>query len=170
MMYRLWGGRVQSIPAWFQYSLITPQSVKVNAVVEMVQSSYLESVYACSGVKMQQYLHLRSEVDSASYTPTAYPQAVGGWHQRKHLAQLPTGSHWLIGSGDDGSLWECQHYDANSVDDVEHMIFDCVAMDVEWQKHHSLFARGRIAFVNICIQDFTELAAFVHDCWKACKE
>ena len=64
----------------------------------------------------------------------------------------------------------CQHYDANSVDDVEHMIFDCVAMDVEWQKHQSLFVRGRIAFINICIQNFTELAAFVHDCWKACKE
>ena len=24
----------------------------------------------------------------------------------------------------------CQRCDANSVDDVEHMIFDCVAMDV----------------------------------------
>ena len=29
----------------------------------------------------------------------------------------------------------CQRCDANSVGDVEHIIFDCVAMDVERQKH-----------------------------------
>ena len=28
------------------------------------------------------------------------------------------------------------------------MIFDCVAMDAERQKHQSLFARGRVALVN----------------------
>ena len=63
-----------------------------------------------------------------------------------------------------------KEYDANSVDDVEHMIFDCVAMDAERQKHQSLFARGRVALVDFYIQDPTELAAFVHDCCKACKE
>ena len=76
--------------------LITPQSVNVSAVAEKLRRRYLESVNASSiGVKMQQYLHLRSEVDSASYTPAAYLQAVGGWRQRKHLAQLGTGSQWL---------------------------------------------------------------------------
>ena len=43
---------------------------------------------------------------------------------------------------------QCQRCDANSVDDVEHMIFDCVAMVVERQKHQSLFARGRVALVD----------------------
>ena len=56
---------------------INPQSVNVSAVVEKLQSSCMESVNTCSGVKMQQYLQLRSEVDSASYTPAAYLQAVG---------------------------------------------------------------------------------------------
>ena len=104
---------------------------------------------------MQQYLHLRSEVDSASYTPAAYLQAVGGWRQSKHLAQLRTGSHWLaVETGRYGNASVeraqrlCQRCDANSVDDVEHMIFDCVAMDAERQKHQSLFARGRVALVN----------------------
>ena len=64
----------------------------------------------------------------------------------------------------------CQRCDANSVDDVELMIFDCVVMYVERQKHQSLFARGRVALVDFFIQDPTELAAFVHDCCKACKE
>ena len=53
----------------------------------------------------------------------------------------------------------CQRCDANSIDDVERMIFDCVAMDVEQQKHQSLFARGRVALIDISIQDPTEFAA-----------
>ena len=67
----------------------------------------------------------------------------------------------------------CQRCDANSVYDVEHIIFDCVAMDVERQKHQSLFARGQVALVDIIIiiiMDPTESASFVHDCCKACKE
>ena len=48
------------------------------------------------------------------------------------------------------------------------MIFDCVAIVVERQKHQSLFARGRVALVDFFNQDPTELAAFVHDCCKAC--
>ena len=87
---------------------------------------------------MQQYLDLRSAIDSASNTPAAYLQAVGGWRQRKHLAQLRTGSHWLAveTTGRYGSARVeraqrlCQRCDANSVGDVEHIIFDCVAMDV----------------------------------------
>ena len=92
---------------------------------------------------MQRYLHLRSEVDSASCTPAAYLQAVGGWHQRKHLAQLRAGSHWLaVETGRYGNARVeraqrlCQRCDA--ADNVEHMIFDCVAMNVEQYKHHSL--------------------------------
>ena len=71
--------------------LSTPQSVNVSAFVEKLQGSYLESVNACSGVKMQQYLNPRSEVDPASYTPAAYLQAIGGWRQCKRLAQLRAG-------------------------------------------------------------------------------
>ena len=41
---------------------------------------------------------------------------------------------------------------------------------VERQKHQSLFARGRFTLVDFFIEDPTELAAFVHDCCKACKE
>ena len=73
----------------------SPQTVSVSAVVEKLKSSYLASVNACSSVKMQQYLSLRSNVDMASYSPAAYLQAVAKWKQRKHLAQLRTGSHWL---------------------------------------------------------------------------
>ena len=154
--------------------LITPQLVNVGAIVEMLQSCYLELVNDCIGIKMQQDLHLlrsADEVESASYTPAAYLQAVGGWRQRKHLAQLRTGSHWsAVETGRCGNSRVeqaksclCQRCDANSVDDVEHMIFDyCVAMDVERQKHQSLFACGQVALEDIIIiiniMDTTESA------------
>ena len=63
----------------------------------------------------------------------------------------------------------CQRCDANSVDDVEHMI-DCDAMDVERQKHHFLFARGQVALVDIFHPGPNRIGCFVHDCCKACKE
>ena len=42
----------------------------------------------------------------------------------------------------------CQRFDAYSVDDVEHMIFNCVAMNAEWQKQQSLIACGRVAIFS----------------------
>ena len=60
----------------------------------------------------------------------------------------------------------CQRCDAISglVIDVEHMIFDCLAMGVERQKHQFFFACGQLALADFVIQDPTEMAAFVHDC------
>lgn len=79
---------------------------------ELALSSYGPSVserhYCREGIAVQlpglidsscqdsiQYMLMRSEVDTQSYTVAAYLQAVGGWRQRKQLAQLRTGSLWL---------------------------------------------------------------------------
>ena len=131
--------------------LSSPQTVSVSAVVEKLKSNYLASVNACSGVKMQQYLGLRSNVDTASYSPAAYLQVVVRWKQRKHLAQLRTGSHWLaVETGRFGAarverqIRLCQRCEGSSVDDVEHMVFDCSSLEAERQKHQSLFARRRV--------------------------
>ena len=72
--HKFWAGQVVPFLAalGMPCDLIAPQSVNVSAVVEELQGSYLESVNACSGVKMQQYLHLRTSVVSASCTPAAY--------------------------------------------------------------------------------------------------
>ena len=45
--------------------------------------------------KVQQYLRMRDAVVPETYCMAPYLQAVGGWRQRKRLAQLRTGSHWL---------------------------------------------------------------------------
>ena len=40
----------------------------------------------------------------------------------------------------------------------------------ERQKHQSLFARGRVDLADFFEKDPIELAAVVHDCFKACNE
>ena len=108
LVHKSWAGQVVSFLATLDMPcyLITPRSVNVSAVVEKLQGSYLESVNACSGVKMQQYLNPRSGVESASYTPVAYLQAVGGWRQCKQAFGTTSNYIPLVGSGD-GSLWDC---------------------------------------------------------------
>ena len=62
----------------------------------------------------------------------------------------------------------CQRWEGSSVDDVEHIHFDCSGLEAERQKHQSLFARERVYLADFFEQNPIELAAFVHGCFKAC--
>jgi len=57
--------------------------------------SYLSSVTNSELTKVQQYLRMRGGVAPETYCMAPYLKAVGGWRQRKALAQLRAGSHWL---------------------------------------------------------------------------
>ena len=56
----------------------------------------------------------------------------------------------------------CQRCEGSSVDDVEHMIFDCTRLEAERRKNQSLFARERVDLADYFEQDPIELANFVH--------
>ena len=64
----------------------------------------------------------------------------------------------------------CQRCEGSSVDDVEHMNFDCCILEAERQKHQSLFACGRVDLADFSESDPIVLAAFVHGGFKACNE
>ena len=175
--HKSWAGQVASFFAalGLPCDLRAPQSVNVSAVLIQLQSSYLDSVKDSSSSKVQQYLLMRPEVDAKSYTPATYLQAVGGWRQRKRLAQLRTGSHWLaVESQRFGpttitrQLRICQRCGSNAVDDEEHMLFDCSALEQERLQHPSLFYRDGLSLADFMAQDPTEMAAFVYDCFNAC--
>ena len=55
----------------------------------------------------------------------------------------------------------CQRCEGSSVDDVEHMIFDCSSLEAERQKHQSLIAHGRVNLADFLEQDPIKPAAFV---------
>ena len=91
-----------------------------------MQCRYIAEVMGSSLPKVQQYLQLRPlATETASYTPAAYLQAVGGWRQRQAVAQLRTGSSWLAEetgrhNGPDRAERVCQWCSSTATDDVEH--------------------------------------------------
>jgi hypothetical protein len=87
---------------------------------------------------------------------------------------LRTGSHWLaVESQRFGPTTVnrqhriCQRCGSNSVDDEEHMLFDCTAREEERLEHPSLFERNDLSLADFMAQDPTEMAAFVYDCFNA---
>ena len=177
--HKSWAGQVASffVALNLPCDLMAPQTVNVAAVLKQLKCNYLNSVKDSSASKVQQYLLMRPEVDTKSYTSAAYLQAVGGWRQRKRLAQLRTGSHWLavekqrFGPNSVNRQHRlCQRCGSNAVDDEEHMIFDCAALESKRYKHSSLFGRDGLSLADFMEQDPTVVAAFVYDCFKACEQ
>ena len=104
-------------------------------------------------------------------------QAVGGWRQRQAVAQLRTGSSWL--AVETGRLQGdvevpradrvCQRCSSAAIDDADHMVFDCSALESHRWNHPSLFTtRGSRSLSDFMDQDPTEVAAFVSECKKSC--
>ena len=142
-----------------------------------LQCCYIAEVTGSDKVEVQQYLQMRSVLETASYTPVAYLQAVGGWRQRQAVAQVRTGSSWLTVEtgrflGDvevpraDRVRQRCS---SAAIDDADHMVFDCSALENLRWNHPSLFTtRGSRSLSDFMDQDPTEVAAFVSECKKSC--
>ena len=177
--HKSWAGQVATFfhLLGLPCDLSAPCTVDVAAVVEQLQCEYLQSVRDSTATKMQQYLRMGVALDRDTYSRAAYLQAVGGWRQRKHLAQLRTGSHWLAVDtrrfGPRAVIRQerlCERCGAHAVDDEEHMLFDCAALEQQRRQHPSLFVRNEMPLADFMGQDPTELAAFVYDCYQACEE
>ena len=89
------------------------------------------------------------------------------------MAQLRTGSSWLAvetgrQEGSDRVDRVCQRCSSSAVDDVDHMVFDCAALEVQRWNHPSLFTQESRCLSDFMAQDPTEVAAFVYECKKAC--
>ena len=141
------------------------------------QSSYLASVADSSSTKVQQYLRMREDVTPDTYSMAPYLRAVGGWRQRKRLAQLRTGSHWLgVESGRSGSARVprdqriCQRCSSGEVDDEGHMIFRCSALSAQRRRHAQMFSPWPGSLRSFMGQDPTAVAAFAYECYKADNE
>ena len=103
-----------------------------------------------------------------------YLSAVGGWKQRKHLAQLRLGSHWLgvetgRGSGVPHAQRLCQRCNSGEVDDEDHMVFRCPALNAQRLQHARVFSPWPDSLRTFMARDPTAVAAFVHSCYEASK-
>jgi hypothetical protein len=177
--HKSWAGQVSAVLAamGLPCDLAEPQAVDVKGAVAQLQSTFLASVNDSSLNKVQQYLRMTGELTAAEYGMAPYLTAVGGWKQRKHLAQLRLGSHWLgVEKGRQGpagavprSERVCQRCHSGAVDDEEHMIFRCSAHSTLRLQNASLFSPWPDSLSTFMGQDPTIVAAFVHGCYEEAK-
>jgi len=126
---------------------------------------------------VQLYLRMRDGVAPETYCMAPYPKAVGGWRQRKALAQLRAGSHWLAvesGRHEAAALHRsqrlCQRCDSGEVDDEAHIVFRCAALSVQRREHASLFSPWPESLGDFMGRDPIQLASFAYACYKKDKE
>ena len=158
-------------------NLAAPAPFDVKQKVIDLQAAYLSSVTASKSSKVQQYLRMRDVVVPETYCMAPYLRAVGGWRQRRGLAQLRTGSHWLAvesgrraGAAVPRDQRLCQRCNNGDVDDEAHMVFRCAALSVLRREHASLFSPWPSSLRDFMGRDPTELAAFAYACYKKDKE
>jgi hypothetical protein len=157
--------------------LTSPAPVDVKQAAAGLQSAYLASVADSSSSKVQHYLRMRDDVVPETYSMAPYLRAVGGWRQRKRLAQLRTGSHWLgLESGRSGPARLprdqriCQRCTSGEVDDEGHMVFQCSAFSEQRRRHAHLFSPWPDSLRSFMGRDPTTVAAFAYECYRADKE
>ena len=101
--------------------------------------------------------------------PALYLQDIQSRRQRRALAQLRTGSHWLaVKLG----RWTphipraertCQRCSSGQLDDLAHMVFSCTAMDATSAKHASFYSASR-HLQGFFQQNDRWLASFAYNC------
>lgn len=177
--HKSWAGQAAAVleSLGLPCNLAAPAVVDVKKGVSTLHSVYLSSVTDSESSKVQQYLRMRHEVVPETYRMAAYLQAVGGWRQRKRLAQLRTGSHWLAvesGRREGAALPRhqrvCQRCNSGEVDDEAHMVFRCAALSVQRREHASLFTPWPENLRTFMGRDPKALAAFAYACFKTHKE
>jgi hypothetical protein len=177
--HKPWAGQAAAVleSLGFPCDLAAPAVVDPEKGVSTLQSAYLSSVTDSESSKVQQYLRMRDAVVPETYCMAPYLQAVGGWRQRKRLAQLRTGSHWLaVESGRRAGVAlprdqrVCQRCNSGEVDDEAHMVFRCAALSMQRRQHASLFTPWPENLRSFMGRDPTALAAFAYACFKKDKE
>ena len=177
--HKSWAGQVASFlgALGLPCDLADPQPVDTKLAVAQLQSAYLASVTDSSSSKVQQYLRMRAPPSPEDYEMAAYLTAVGGWKQRKRLAQLRTGSHWLaVETGRSGpgavprSERFCQRCHSGEVDDEEHMILRCTAHTAQRMQHASIFTPWPDSLRSFMARDPTQVASFAHHCCEEAKK
>jgi len=177
--HKSWAGQAAAVleSLGLPCDLAAPAVVDAEKGVSSLQSAYLSSVTDSESSKVQQYLRMRDGVAPETYCMAPYLRAVTGRRQRKALAQLRAGSHWLaVESGRrEGTALPrdqrvCQRCGSGEVDDEAHMVFRCAALSTQRREYASLFSPWPANLREFMSRDPTAVAAFAYACYKRDKE
>ena len=163
-----WAAQVASLLAVTPLPAAGPRRIDIKAALSALQRRYLTSVQESALPKVQMYLgHIAPPLRIGTYNVAAYLKEVTSRVQLRHLAQLRTGSHRLrVETG----RWErprlerhertCQRCLSGEVDDEQHMVFGCSALDEVREQHVELFAVSA-DLRSFLEQESVQVAAFV---------
>jgi len=148
-----------------------PCEVDVKAIIAALECRHLESEL---GPKAMQYVKDVGTLDRQCYTTVpVYLQMVTNWRDRKWLAQLRSGSHWLgeemgrhIGQPREQRL--CRRCKCGAIDDAAHMVFHCAALIAQRRRYPQLFMAAGGDLRAFYQQSPISVAAFVRECYNAC--
>jgi len=177
--HRTWAGQAAAVleSLGLPCDLAAPAIVDAEKRVSSLQPAYLSSVTNSESSKVQQYLRMRDGVATETYCMAPYLQAVTGRRQRKALAQLRAGSHWLaVESGRrEGTALPrdqrvCQRCGSGEVDDEAHMVFRCAALSTQRREYASLILPWPANLREFMSRDPTAVAAFAFACYKRDQE
>ena len=151
-----------------------PRLVDAGSTQDKSCDRYAARVAADTSAKVQYYCTVvRPGLTAESWkNRPAYISTVDNRAQRRHLAQLRTGSHWLQMeqgrfAGLERSERLCPHCDMGAVEDEEHMIFQCPHYSQIRERYAALFGEGAPTSVHGFLhQDAISVANFVHECAK----
>ena len=125
------------------------QPLSVDDMQQTALARYLQRVAAATQQgRMRHYFQwVRPEcLDPAGYGAPAYLEEVRELRRRRALAELRTGVHWgreetdrLLPGLPPRPSRVCQHCAGASVEDVEHILFDCTLYDAERARWPELF-------------------------------
>lgn len=151
----------------------TPQLVDVLAMRTRLRSAFIQSLHRSTKSMTMDYVVVNSgRLHVDTYTPARHLQVVRAQYSRQSLTQLRTGSHWLAVTT---ATWAggptpprhqrlCSRCSTGAVDDVPHMVWECVALQSQRCDHPTLFEQPSVSLEDFFQQNPTELASFAKSC------
>lgn len=149
------------------------------AVMDKLEAQFIHHLVSEEGSKTKYYIQTirNNELSRDTYELQPYLKALNSWKQKSALAQFRTGSHWL--NVEQGRFTGVQHEDrhctrcsASVVDNEEHMIFECPALQSMREEATELFeniqhdGNNRVhAFLH---QNYGKVSKFIASCREAC--
>jgi hypothetical protein len=155
----------------------SPQRVDVHKLRDKLQSAFIQSLCDSDSSMTKDYLSVRGTFSCDTFGPAVHLQAVRSRYSRQSLTQLRTGSHWLAvttatwtaGAPPPRHERYCSRCPGSVVDDIQHMLWVCPALQQQRNDHSSLFESPCDTLAEFFERDATILASFARACRRECQ-
>lgn len=177
--HRCWAAQLQQAFSRFgvEISLEEPTELNVNEVCIKWKEWYLSCVQNVDDTRTKIYKYVHDTRNGLLEYEAAACLEINDFRRRQRLIQLRTGSHWLmeeIGrwghlSREDRVCKQCAEKEIETVETVEHMIFQCPSFENERADFSCLDFENNTLY-EFLQQPSTQLGSFADKCYHRHRE